>query len=152
MSSNHSCAPEDLRKALLSISKSCKLSATPVIFRQGDPAKGVYLVESGSVKLSLEGERHKSVYERTMRPGALLGLPATINDAPYSATATAAEDTLLAFVSREELLELMRRDPAVAMTVLKMLSQEIHEMRGVIKGTKRAPEHKLSESVVRRKS
>ena len=137
MSSSHSCAPGDLQKALRSVSKSCKLSATPVIFHQGDPAKGVYLVESGSVKLSLESERHKTVYERTMLPGALLGLPATINDAPYSATATAAEDTLLAFVSREELLDLMRRDSVVAMTVLKMLSQEIHEMRGVIAGKKR---------------
>lgn len=151
MSFNHCCAPDDLRKALLSVSKSCRVSPTPVIFRQGDAARGVYLVESGSVKLSLEGERRKTVYERTMRPGALLGLPATINDAPYSATATAAEDTLLAFVSREELLELMQRDSAVAMTVLKMLSQEIHEMRGVIKGTKRIPGPKPSESPRRRK-
>ena len=105
---------------------------------QGEPSRGVYLIESGSVRLSLEPgpEAEKPIYERVMGSGSLLGLPATINNLPYSATAMAIEDTELSFVAREDLLALMMKSSAMAITILQLLSQEIHDMRNVIVNAK----------------
>lgn len=125
-------APTDLQKALRTVAKSVSATRSPVLFRQGEAARGVFLVESGSVRLSLEGEGDDPILERVMGRGSVLGLPATINNVPYSATATVVEDAKLAFISREQLLELMMHEPATAMAILQLLSQEIHAMREII--------------------
>lgn len=125
-------APTSLQKALRMIAKTVSATKSPVVFRQGEAPRGVFLVESGSVRLSLRGEGDDAIYERVMGRGSVLGLPATINNVPYSATATVVEDAELAFISREQLLALMMHEPPMAMAILKLLSQEIHSMRQVI--------------------
>ena len=126
-------APGELQDALRTTSKTIRTTATPVIFRQGEAARGVFLVEKGTVKLSIRSEQDDTIFERVLGAGSLLGLPATINNVPYTATATVVEDAELTFVSRDELLEMMRQ-PALAMKILQLLSQEINDMRGVIVG------------------
>ncbi len=125
-------APNQLQTALRRVATAMHVSATPVIFTQGEPSRGIYLIEKGEVRFSLRSERDNTVFERNLGSGSLLGLPATINNAPYSATATAVQDSELAFVSRDDLLALMRREPMIAMSILQLLSQEIHDMREVI--------------------
>jgi CRP-like cAMP-binding protein len=71
------------------------------LFRRGDKAVGVFLVRRGKVSLSLDGT---SVISRTLGPGSLLGLPATLSGEPYSLTATVAEDCQLDFIRREAVL------------------------------------------------
>src|SRR5690242_18062665 len=100
-------APEQLQQELRRVSKSYHSPSGRVIFRHGDPASGVFLVESGSIRLSFQSDENQTIYERALGQGSLLGLPATINAAPYSATAIANEDCELIFVPRDELLGLM---------------------------------------------
>ena len=126
-------ASTDLQQELRRISIPTRLAKSSLLFTQGDRAKGVYLVESGSVALSLKLYRGGiTVHHRTLGKGSLLGLPATMNDTAYSLTATASCEVDLAFISREKLIKAANQNLSLAIEILKVLSHEVHDMREVI--------------------
>ena len=122
-------APPKLRLALEAMSRSVEKSKNSILFRRGDKAVGVFLVRKGKVRLSLDGT---SVASRTLGPGSVLGLPATLNQRPYSLTATIAEDCQLDFVDQEAVLRLLREDTFVCFQALQILGSEISDMRRVM--------------------
>jgi CRP-like cAMP-binding protein len=105
-----------------------------MLFQEGKTSSGIYLVVSGRVQTSMANDVKVA---RTAEAGSLLGVPATINGAAYSITATVKEDAELIHVSRAQLLELMRTNPAVALSIIDVLSKEVRELRLAIK----APAH-----------
>jgi CRP-like cAMP-binding protein len=68
---------------------------------------------------------------RIVGAGSVIGLPATFSGEPYSLTAEAARDCQLEFIPRRKLLELLRRKPDVGYQIVRILSEEISEMRHV---------------------
>ena len=119
-------APPELRSALEATASTVEKSEKSILFRRGDPSVGVFLVRKGKVSLSLDGT---SVASRTLGPGSLLGLPATLNGRPYSLTATVAEDCQLDFISREVVLRVLRENTLVCFQALQILGSEISDMR-----------------------
>ncbi len=66
--------------------------ADTVLFKQGDEADAAYLVQQGSIEISIgEGEARKIL--NTITDGALFGEMALISNQPRMATATARTDT-----------------------------------------------------------
>lgn len=134
-----------LQQALRKISVPMRIARSSLLFAQGDRAKGIYLIETGSVGLSLKIHRSgRTVCQRTLGKRSLLGLPAAINDVGYSLTAKAVEDLEVAFISREKLMEEMSQNIWLAMEILRILSYEIHDMREIVIGharfaTRRTP-------------
>ncbi len=144
-------ASDELQKELRKISITERLTSSSLLFAQGDPAKGVYLVESGSVGLMLDLRRGKTVFQRKLGKGSLLGLPATMNDTAYSLTARVLSDADLAFIPRDKLLEAMNRNVFLAIEILKVLSEEVQAMRDVIRTKCRgggSPRKSVRERVV----
>jgi CRP-like cAMP-binding protein len=68
---------------------------------------------------------------RVLGPGNVIGLPATFSGEPYSLTAEAAKDCRLDFIPRARLLNLFRHNPQVGYQIVRILSEEIFEMRHV---------------------
>lgn len=98
-----------------------------VLFRVGQPVRGAYLIRSGQVKMKLE---HAGLYpSRTVGSGSVIGLPATFSGEPYSLTAEAKMDCNLDFIPRARLLSLLRRNPRLGFQIVRMLSEEIFQMR-----------------------
>lgn len=126
-------ASPDLQQELRKISLPVRLTKSSLLFEQGEKPKGVYLVESGSIALMLKLVRGKTVYERSVGKGSVLGLPATVNGTAYSLTAKALCDVDLAFVPRETLIAAMDRNISLAIEILRVLSQEVQAMRDVIR-------------------
>jgi CRP-like cAMP-binding protein len=126
-------ASADLQQELRKISIPLRLTKSSLLFEQGERPKGVYLVESGSIALLLKLVRGRTVYERDVGKGSVLGLPATVNDTAYSLTAKALCEVDLAFVPRENLIEAMNKNISLAVEILKVLSQEVQAMRDVIR-------------------
>ena len=81
------------------------------IFREGDPGDGVYVIRDGLVEIA-----HLWIGGSTVcfpaGPGEIFGEMAVIEDLPRSATATAAKDTRVYFIPRDEMLALLQRSPA----------------------------------------
>jgi CRP-like cAMP-binding protein len=120
------CAPPELRSALEAIASNLEKSKKSILFRRGDMPVGVFLVRKGRVSLALDGTNAAS---RTLGPGSVLGLPATLNGRPYSLTATVTEDCQLDFVRREAVLCLLRENTFVCFQALQILGSEISDMR-----------------------
>jgi len=109
------------------------------LFRRGDDVSGVFLIRSGRVSLGLDCET--PIYPaRILGPGAIAGLPATVSGNPYSLNAKVVEDSELAFIPRDAVLECLHRDPVLCFQVMEMLSGEISDIRSAFKqnGSSRA--------------
>ncbi len=122
---------EHVRSALTKCGNAVAREAGAVLFEQGKPSTGIYLILGGKVhtKIGWSGE----MLPRIARAGTILGVPATINGECYSISATVKEDAELIHVSREQLLQVMRSDPAVALSIIDLLSKEVREMRQELK-------------------
>ncbi len=110
---------------------SCKMDvkAREYLFRQGDEARGCYLVRRGALLLYMEAKGGRRLLGRELGPGGIVGLPATINANPLSLTCRVLEDTELVFLSRTDLMELMKNNAGAAMKILDLLSTEVQLTR-----------------------
>ncbi len=119
------CAPAELSDAITRLGTPQTLRAGEVLFRRGDPVKGVFLIQAGRVQLSL-GPYGTSW---TAEPGSVLGLPATVRNSDYSLTAVAVEDTVAAFAETRLVRKVLATDAALCYQVVELLSGELQWLR-----------------------
>jgi CRP-like cAMP-binding protein len=94
--------------------------AGDVIFRQGDPAQELFIVQSGEVEIRL-GNR---VLE-TLPQYSIFGEMALIDTAPRSATAIAVSDAKLVPVSEKQFLFLISNTPHFALNVMRVMARRL---------------------------
>ena len=116
----------DLLQALRRIKSVQLFPKGATLFQQGSAVAGVYLVESGEVRVLLpSGQRQKQLLE-VVGPGAMLGLSESMTGEKYRITAEAGERTRVAFIPREEFLEFLREHGDFCMQVVRLLSEDLH--------------------------
>ena len=94
-----------------------------VLFHQGDPSDGLYILNSGEVTLTMASDNAAPIVSVRAVPGSLLGLPALVGNQPYTLTATAQPGARLSF---------MQNDPLMALKVLQVLAAEVRSARNAI--------------------
>jgi len=99
-----------------------------VIFREGDPAMGVYLVCMGQVKLIAESTDQRRMILKIARPGDLLGLSATLNDLPYEVTAETLMPCSFKHIDEAAFLNFVRSSAEAGYTTARLLAKEHHEI------------------------
>ena len=99
-----------------------RFGAGEVIFSAGGPGDGLYLVESGRVRISAVVGNGQSRVLATIGPGDFFGEMAVLDEAPRSATATAEIDTETHFLVRGELLKLLERNSQLAFALVREFS------------------------------
>lgn len=123
-------ADVDLQTSLCRYSSSTmEVKAREYLFRQGEEARGCYLIKRGVLSLFMESSSGKRILGRELGAGCVVGLPATINGNPLSLTCRVVEDAEVAFLSRNDLMELMSKDVGAAMKILDLLSTEVQSTR-----------------------
>ena len=116
----------DLLQALRGIKSVESFPKGATLFQQGSAVKGVYLVESGEVRVLLpSGQRQKQLLE-VAGPGTMLGLSESMTGEKYRITAEAGERTTAAFIPREKFLEFLREHGDFCMQVVRLLSEDLH--------------------------
>ena len=99
-----------------------------VLFTEGEPARGIYLLRSGRAIVSISSSEGKVVILRTARPGDVLGLSSALSHSSYDTTIRTLEPCRTDFVPRAELLKLMQHSHAGTQAVLKILSRELTQV------------------------
>jgi CRP/FNR family transcriptional regulator, cyclic AMP receptor protein len=95
-------------------------AAGSVVFSEGDPADRMYVVQSGSVALSI-GER---VVE-TVAPGGLFGEIAVIDREPRSGSAVAESETVLVGIDKRRFWFLVQETPYFAEIVMRVMANRL---------------------------
>jgi CRP-like cAMP-binding protein len=95
-------------------------AAGTVIFNEGDPADRMYVVQAGSVALSI-GER---VVE-TVTAGGLFGELAVIDREPRSGSALAESDTMLVAIDKRRFWFLVQETPYFAEIVMRVMANRL---------------------------
>lgn len=96
-----------------------------IIFSEGEPAAGFYILLSGRLKiykLSLEG---KEQILHIIEPGEPFAEVALFSETKFPAYAEAIEKSEVMFLSRNAFRQLIGSDPTIAMNMLAILSQRL---------------------------
>lgn len=125
-------ADPELIQALQKRSVPVFCDESRVLFLQGDPAEGLYILNSGEVTLTMTSDAAESIVSVHAVPGSLLGLPALVGNQPYTLTAMAESGARLSFITHENFNSLMQNDPLMALKVLQVLAAEVRSARNAI--------------------
>lgn len=93
-----------------------------IVFEQGGPCKGAFLLLHGKVALSTGvgiGHRLQVAYQGE---GAILGLAETLSGVDYQTTAVAATNITLQFLSHTELASMAKADSKGLRVVLTLIA------------------------------
>ena len=104
------------------------MSEGTVLFRLGEEADGVFVVEKGRVNLTLPvrlGENQGDIPVEERLPNQLLGWSGLIPPYVYTLQAVAAEDSELLFLPRDGLLELFSGKPEMGYRVVANLAATV---------------------------
>lgn len=94
--------------------------AGEVIFRQGDPARELFVIKNGKVEIQL-GNRLLD----TLSKYDIFGEMALIDPAPRSATAVAATDVTIVPVDEKQFMFLVSRTPFFALNVMRVMARRM---------------------------
>lgn len=120
-------ADEDALSELASLAACHEYPKNNVLFYAGDPARAVYLVLSGTVKVSLMNEEAKEAVVSIERKGSLIGLVALLDGGTQPANAVTIGPSRLARFSGNELLAWIDRQPACRATLPLELAQVVRQ-------------------------
>jgi CRP-like cAMP-binding protein len=104
-------------------------NADHVLFRQGDPPFGLYLIAKGGAQVTMDSEDGENILSVEVTPGSLLGLPAVIGGQPYSLTARAHHGSWVGFIRKEDFNALVQTNADVMVQVLQVLANEVRSAR-----------------------
>ena len=99
-----------------------------IIFQEGDPGKGLFVVLEGAVEIlreTKEGERLIASFG----PSAAFGELALIDDLPRSATARVSMPSRLLILYRSHFETLVAGDKGIALVTPESLGQPVHRLR-----------------------
>lgn len=103
------------------------LRRSEVLFREGEPAAALYLVESGRVKLTQLTAEGREVIMRYLAAGDVFAAVALFERSTYPVTATATERTRLRAWPRDILPGLVRDHPRFEANLLQIVSSHTRE-------------------------
>ena len=118
--------PTGSLQAFDEIKSICAYPRNTILFAEGRPVRGIYLLCDGRAKLSICAEGGKRLTLRVAGPGEILGIGAALSNTRYEVTAELLDSSQVVFVRRKELLKFLREHPDVCMQVVRMLSQDLH--------------------------
>ncbi len=119
--------PSEALAPLSAAAEERRLPAGCQVFREGDAGDGMYLVQTGCVEISAAvGPDRRHIFAR-VGPGEIFGEMAVVEDKPRSAGARALAETTVLFLPRAAVEEGIRRSPALALALLREISQRLRE-------------------------
>ncbi|GAA0817877.1 cyclic nucleotide-binding domain-containing protein [Colwellia sp. D2M02] len=106
------------------MSNRVELSKGEVLFSEGDTCRAVYVINSGTVRLSKE-RNGLSVTIATLNKGDFLGEMALLTGRDRSCTATANSDVNLLAYGEAEFKALLKSNNDIALTIIEGLAERL---------------------------
>ena len=122
---------EDISDVQLSnLTASCHLQHFPaesVIFKEGDPGDGIYLIADGEVSITVKMPNQQTCQLATIETGDFFGEMAVLDKGPRSASVIALKDTEVVFIPRQVILDLFNESSVFALRLFNETSARLRE-------------------------
>jgi CRP-like cAMP-binding protein len=103
---------------LIPSAKRVQYQKNVVVFHEGEPCHGFYVVEDGAVKLYKESTEGKEQILHVAVPGDCFGEAALFLSTGYPASAATIKDSSLVLLKRDEFLNALRNNPKIALALI----------------------------------
>jgi CRP/FNR family transcriptional regulator len=111
---------------------SRKFSAGEIVFSEGDPCSGMYVVESGHIRVFKTSAGGREQVLSIDGPGGSVAELPVFDGGNYPASVSAVEDTTLLFISKQDFHALCLTHPQVALKVLRVVGARLRRLVGII--------------------
>ena len=109
-----------------------RYSAGEIVFGEGEPCSGLYVVESGHVRIFKSSANGREQVLSIDGPGSSIAELPVFDGGSYPASVTAIEDATLLFVSKQDFQALCLAHPQVALKVLRVVGARLRRLVGII--------------------
>jgi CRP-like cAMP-binding protein len=117
---------------VISRARRKRLEGNQTLFLEGDKAQGLYMVIQGRVKVFKMSPKGREQTLMIMGPGEPVGEVAVLSGEAYPASAETLEPSETLYIPRQAFLDLVTREPEVAMRLLAALSARLRSFASLI--------------------
>jgi CRP/FNR family transcriptional regulator len=107
-------------------------SAGEMVFGEGEPCSGLYVVESGNVRIFKSSPNGREQVLSIDGPGSSIAELPIFDGGAYPASAAAVDDVILLFVSKQDFRAFCLAHPEVALKVLRVVGARLRRLVGII--------------------
>jgi CRP/FNR family transcriptional regulator, cyclic AMP receptor protein len=141
-----------LLKTLRGLKRARRFASGETLFLQSSTVRGVYLVESGEVRLLLTTAGCERQLVEVAGPGIILGLSENVGGGEsYRVTAEAGDQTTAVFIPRGEFLAFLREHYDFCMQIVRLLAEDLnglyHKFRSISAHPGRPRQRALNEQL-----
>ena len=108
------------------------VSAGTILFMEGDPVVGFYLIESGQEKISRVSQDGREYILLLLGTGDSFNEVAALDGGPNPATATAYSDAVVHCILRDELRRIVHENPDLAWAMIESISRRARHLVGMV--------------------
>jgi CRP/FNR family transcriptional regulator len=101
-----------------------------VLFAEGEPARGIYVLRTGRAAVSISSSEGRVVILRIAHGGEVVGLNSVLRSSVYDVSVKTLEPCRTTFIPRAELMEILATSQAGTQAIVNMLSHELTELTG----------------------
>ena len=109
-----------------------KYSTGQLVFSEGEPCAGMYVVESGHIRIFKSSAGGREQVLSVDGPGSSVAELPVFDGGNYPASVAAVEDSTLLFVSKQDFQLLCLTHPQVALKVLRIVGARLRRLVGII--------------------
>src|SRR4030095_12721737 len=99
-----------------------------VVFQQGDPGDGLFVIAAGYLKASLTGPTGTATTLAIMGPSEMFGELSLLDGGPRSATVTAVTRAALMAIDRDSFLRLFESRPRLGITIMEVVARRLRRL------------------------
>jgi CRP/FNR family transcriptional regulator, cyclic AMP receptor protein len=107
-------------------------SAGQSVFGEGEPCSGLYVVESGHVRIFKSSANGREQVLNIDGPGSSIAELPVFDGGSYPASVTAIDDATLLFISKQDFQALCLAHPQVVLKVLRVVGSRLRRLVGII--------------------
>jgi CRP-like cAMP-binding protein/rhodanese-related sulfurtransferase len=113
--------PENILEEITRIAETRVIPAGVVLFRRGDPGDGLWVVESGRVRVYLEAEEGVQTTLSEIGSGGSFGEMAVLTGEARSASVETLEESCFLYLGKEPFQRILQEHPQVSLGFVKQL-------------------------------
>jgi len=109
-----------------------RYSAGEMVFGEGQPCTGLYVVEAGHIRIFKTSVNGREQVLGIDGPGSSVAELPVFDGGNYPASVAAVDETTLLFVSKQDFQALVLAHPQVALKVLRVVGARLRRLVGII--------------------